>query len=197
MPSRRPRRRRAASSLEAPRPHVSRSRECPERDTVGSCTEGRTRRRRKASPSLRPGSPSAPIREIALSGPAEIVMTRAVPQADLDGLYRAAAFVYPSLYEGFGLPVIEAMARGIPTVASDTSAIPEVGWTLSPVRPPAGSRGRIGGHLKGQPNIRKNGSGRRPRSREDAWRWAITPSSQPYVGQADSICRLVGEGVQS
>jgi glycosyltransferase involved in cell wall biosynthesis len=50
-----------------------------------------------------------------------------VPEADLDGLYRAAAaFVYPSLYEGFGLPLIEAMARGIPTIASDTSAIPEV-----------------------------------------------------------------------
>ncbi|MFB3738659.1 MAG: glycosyltransferase, partial [Candidatus Velamenicoccus archaeovorus] len=46
---------------------------------------------------------------------------------DLDALYRgAAAFVYPSLYEGFGLPVVEAMARSVPTVASNTSSIPEV-----------------------------------------------------------------------
>jgi glycosyltransferase involved in cell wall biosynthesis len=35
-------------------------------------------------------------------------------------------FAYPSLYEGFGLPVLEAMARGIPTVASSTSSVPEV-----------------------------------------------------------------------
>jgi glycosyltransferase involved in cell wall biosynthesis len=67
------------------------------------------------------------MREIALSGPGEIVMTGAVSERDLDALYRAAAaFVYPSLYEGFGLPVIEAMVRGIPTVASNTSAVPEV-----------------------------------------------------------------------
>jgi glycosyltransferase involved in cell wall biosynthesis len=54
-------------------------------------------------------------------------MTGAVSERDLDALFRAAAaFVYPSLYEGFGLPVIEAMVRGIPTVASNTSAVPEV-----------------------------------------------------------------------
>ena len=46
---------------------------------------------------------------------------------DLPGLYSAAAlFVYPSLYEGFGLPVLEAMACGTPVIASNTSALPEV-----------------------------------------------------------------------
>ena len=35
-------------------------------------------------------------------------------------------FAYPSLYEGFGLPVVEAMARGVPTLTSDTSSLPEV-----------------------------------------------------------------------
>ncbi len=35
-------------------------------------------------------------------------------------------FAYPSLFEGFGLPVLEAMARGIPTVCSNTSSLPEV-----------------------------------------------------------------------
>jgi glycosyltransferase involved in cell wall biosynthesis len=46
---------------------------------------------------------------------------------DLDDLYsRAGAVVVPSLYEGFGLPVLEAMARGVPVVASNRSSLPEV-----------------------------------------------------------------------
>jgi alpha-1,3-rhamnosyl/mannosyltransferase len=50
-----------------------------------------------------------------------------VPEADLPALYSAAAvFVFPSLYEGFGLPVLEAMACGAPVACSDTSSLPEV-----------------------------------------------------------------------
>ena len=67
------------------------------------------------------------MRELALRGAGEVVMTGPVTPEELDALYRAAdVFVYPSLYEGFGLPVIEAMARGVPTVASSTSSVPEV-----------------------------------------------------------------------
>ena len=50
-----------------------------------------------------------------------------IAEEDLPDLYRGATFfVFPSLYEGFGLPVIEAMGCGVPVLASNVSAIPEV-----------------------------------------------------------------------
>jgi glycosyltransferase involved in cell wall biosynthesis len=53
---------------------------------------------------------------------------RDVPDSALVEFYgRASAFLYPSIYEGFGLPIIEAMACGTPVVASDNSSLPELG----------------------------------------------------------------------
>jgi glycosyltransferase involved in cell wall biosynthesis len=50
-----------------------------------------------------------------------------VPDVDLPALYGgAAAFLFPTLYEGFGLPVLEALACGTPTLTSNVSALPEV-----------------------------------------------------------------------
>lgn len=50
-----------------------------------------------------------------------------VPEEDLPALYSSASvFVYPSLYEGFGLPVLEAMACGTPVVTSNAASIPEI-----------------------------------------------------------------------
>lgn len=59
--------------------------------------------------------------------PHEVVFTGRVPDHDLLTLYNLARlFVFPSLSEGYGLPVLEAMACGIPTIGSDTTSIPEV-----------------------------------------------------------------------
>ena len=50
-----------------------------------------------------------------------------VSGSELEGLYALAdVFVFPSLYEGFGLPVLEAMRRGVPVACSDRSSLPEV-----------------------------------------------------------------------
>ncbi len=56
-----------------------------------------------------------------------VTFTGFVDDADLPALYNAATlFTYPSLYEGFGLPVLESMACGTPVIASNQSSLPEV-----------------------------------------------------------------------
>lgn len=56
-----------------------------------------------------------------------VVLTGHVPDPVLDSLYRhAIGLVFPSLYEGFGLPALEAMARGCPVITSAISSLPEV-----------------------------------------------------------------------
>jgi glycosyltransferase involved in cell wall biosynthesis len=66
------------------------------------------------------------VKELNLSE--HIKLLGLVPQEDLPVLYKnAEVFVYPSLYEGFGLPVLEAMNVGIPVITSKKSSLPEVG----------------------------------------------------------------------
>lgn len=64
------------------------------------------------------------VRELGLSG--QVVMPGYLTDRQINALYYdAAACVFPSLYEGFGLPVLEAAARGTPVIASNRTAIPE------------------------------------------------------------------------
>ena len=65
------------------------------------------------------------VRKLGLSD--RVVLTGYVPDDDLPALLSGAlAFVFPSLYEGFGLPLLEAMACGTPVICSNASSLPEV-----------------------------------------------------------------------
>lgn len=74
------------------------------------------------------GDGSSEIREsLRRLPPEEIIVTGCLPDEAIRTLYyQAACLVYPSLYEGFGLPVLEAMACGCPVITSDVSSLPEV-----------------------------------------------------------------------
>jgi glycosyltransferase involved in cell wall biosynthesis len=66
------------------------------------------------------------VNEQRLGG--KVVALGSVPEQDLPALYRGAqALVMPSLHEGFGLPVVEAMAAGTPVLSSNRTSLPEVG----------------------------------------------------------------------
>jgi glycosyltransferase involved in cell wall biosynthesis len=79
-----------------------------------------------------PGYPTeheARLREHALTTgvAADVRFLSWISPEELEGLWAlAAAFVFPSLYEGFGLPVLEAMSRGVPVACSNASSLPEV-----------------------------------------------------------------------
>jgi len=67
----------------------------------------------------------------------DVIITGFVPLDDMPYLYNGSeVFVYPSLYEGFGIPVLEALACGVPSITSNVSSMPEVignaGMTVNP-----------------------------------------------------------------
>ena len=69
------------------------------------------------------------VHQAAAASPhaADIVFTGFVPGADLIHFYRGAdAFVFPSLFEGFGIPIVEAMNCGIPVACGNSSCLPEI-----------------------------------------------------------------------
>jgi glycosyltransferase involved in cell wall biosynthesis len=98
--------------------------------------------------SARPGGPAeAALDRLGLRD--AVRFTGPVPEAELvDLLQRAAVVAIPSLYEGFSLPAIEAMACGTPLVTTDAGALPEVVGTKAGLRVRAGDVGELTAALK-------------------------------------------------
>lgn len=89
------------------------------------------------------GATFARVRELGLEG--EVQFPGYVADEDLPALYRAASvFAFPSLYEGFGLPPLEAMSCGTPVVCSDSSSLPEVCGDAAILVAPRDIRGLTG-----------------------------------------------------
>ena len=107
-----------------------------------------------------------------------------VSDEDLPAVYhRAAAFVFPSRYEGFGLPVAEAMASGCPVLASDTPAVTEVGDGAAMIFDPDDREGLTDGLLRvigdGALRTRLVKAGRQ-RARELSWRRTAAATARAY-----------------
>ena len=113
-----------------------------------------------------------------------------VPEADLPGLTAGAkAFVYPSLYEGFGIPVAQAMAAGCPVITSNVSSLPEVAGEAALLVDPRSAgelRVRDGGNRRMLPisEIRLAAAGRL-RSRCLKWETAAAESLRYFADLAE------------
>ena len=131
------------------------------------------------------------LRRAKLSGDASGVrFVGLIPDADLPAFYSAAGcFVYPSLFEGFGLPLLEAMACATPVVTSDRTALPELvgdaGLLIDPesVDALAAAIARVLGDAA---LARELGARGLERSRRFSWREAARRTSQVYREAVES-----------
>ncbi|MFU2210350.1 glycosyltransferase family 4 protein [Solidesulfovibrio sp. C21] len=128
-----------------------------------------------------------------------IVFAGSVAQDDLPALYSgAAAFVYPTFGEGFGLPVAEAMACGAPVVASSAPAVPEVAGEAALLVDPSDTEGLAAalGRVLTDPELaamlRQKGL---DRARELTWDAAVSLAVAAYRrvgGGKDAVTRRPG-----
>ncbi len=121
---------------------------------------------------------SAIIQRMGIAGKSVFTLGY-VDELDLHRLYtNARAVVYPSLYEGFGLPALEAMAHGTPIISSNTSSLPEVvgeaGWLIDPTDSHALARAMV--EVLRDPDARKSAL-TQGRQRAANFSWEATASA--------------------
>ena len=134
----------------------------------------------------RPGGPAeAALDRLGLRD--AVRFTGPLPEADLVALLqRAAVVAIPSLYEGFSLPAVEAMACGTPLVTTDAGALPEVVGTQAGVRVPAGDVEELTAALQlvlGSPGLREQlgRAGRRRVLTSYTWRSTAQRTADWYA----------------
>lgn len=118
-----------------------------------------------------------------------------VPAQDLPLWYNAAeALVYPSLFEGFGLPVIEAMACGTPALVADTSSLPEAVGDMGVCLPPddAAAWTNALAHIL-HDTVWRAEAGQRGRERAREFTWART-AAQTVASYRRALGLPVGNG---
>ncbi|MBI1896962.1 MAG: glycosyltransferase family 4 protein [Acidobacteria bacterium] len=130
-------------------------------------------------------SPENTVRRLQ-GGIAGVRHTGYVPEADLPALTGGAAlFVYPSLYEGFGLPLAQAMAAGVPVITSAVSSLPEVagpaGLLVDP-RSPSELRAAIQRALASPSLLEKMSHAGSRRAREFTWDRCARQSIEFFEG---------------
>lgn len=104
-----------------------------------------------------------------------VLATGYVDDDDLPALYTgAAAFVFPTFWEGFGLPVLEAMACGTPVVASDLSSLPEVAGDAAILVDPHSLPSITNGILEALNPERSRDLSQRGSARVEHFRWTST-----------------------
>lgn len=119
----------------------------------------------------------AQVRRLGLAD--RVVFTGYVPDDDLPALLSGAlAFVFPSLYEGFGLPVLEAMACGTPVIGADASCTPEVVGDAGLLVPPHDVAALADSleHLLVDTNLQAD-LGQRGQARAAAYTWEKTAAA--------------------
>ncbi|HSM14166.1 MAG TPA: glycosyltransferase family 1 protein [Thermoanaerobaculia bacterium] len=130
---------------------------------------------------------------IAALAPAGVRHLGRLADAELRAVVQAAtAFVYPSLYEGFGLPVAEAMACGVPVVVTASSSLPEVagdaGLVVEPERPDELAHALL--RLVREPGLAAELGGR---GRERARRFSWDEAAERFAGLIHEVLDGRGE----
>ena len=125
-----------------------------------------------------------PALETAALPPGAVLTAGYLDTAELRGLVAgAAALVYPTRYEGFGLPPLEAFAAGTPVVASDLPVVREVTGTLATLTP-AGDDAALAGALAkvlGEPDSDAARAARQARARTFSWAETARRTYSAYV----------------